>query len=249
MLSPDAAPAVGMVLCAAAVLLWPVGPTTGPRVSALVAGGRLAASRRDLTRRRPVALSRRLVIGVAVVLAAAVGAVGGAALGLTAALVVGCALDRVRAALTRRAAGRRERSDMEAVAMLRSELSAGAALEQALAGVPDVASLPAVAAALTVVRATGAPAANVLARVEADLAAEAGRRRAVTTALAGPRASAGLLATLPLFGLALGLAMGARPQAVLLGSPGGRLLLLAGVGLDVLGVGWTARLAARAESG
>ena len=95
--------------------------------------------------------------------------------------------------------------------------------------------------------ATGVPLVELLARVRADLSARAGARRDLMAALAGPRSSATMLALLPLVGIGLGLALGARPLDVLLHTAAGRALLCAGVVLDALGVFWTERLIDRAQ--
>lgn len=94
---------------------------------------------------------------------------------------------------------------------------------------------------------TGAPLADVLARLADDLAAGAEQRRAVAVALAGPRSSAVLLAGLPVLGIGLGAAMGANPLALLLGTRAGQLLMCAGLALDVAGVLWTGQLIRRAQ--
>ena len=88
----------------------------------------------------------------------------------------------------------------------------------------------------------GAGLAGVLDRIEADIGAERRRQRQVSAELAGPRATAMLLAGLPVFGLLLGNAVGARPVAVLLGTPPGEAALLAGVCLHAAGVAWTAAI-------
>lgn len=72
------------------------------------------------------------------------------------------------------------------------------------------------------------------------------QRRAVEAALAGPRATAGLLALLPLAGIGLAAGLGAHPLHVLLGTPAGLVCLGLGLGLDGLGMLWTRRLVARA---
>jgi tight adherence protein B len=76
---------------------------------------------------------------------------------------------------------------------------------------------------------------------------EQAHREDVALQLAGPRATARLLAGLPLLGLAMAAALGARPLTFLLGSLPGGLCLGLGSGLDVLGLWWTRRLAAAAE--
>ena len=71
-------------------------------------------------------------------------------------------------------------------------------------------------------------------------------RRAVEAELAGPRATAGLLAVLPLGGLLLAAGLGADPVHQLLHTPLGAACAVLGVGLDLLGLAWTARLVRRA---
>lgn len=93
----------------------------------------------------------------------------------------------------------------------------------------------------------GLPVADVLARVDDDVQARREQARAVASALAGPRSSAALLAGLPVLGVALGWAMGARPLQVLFDTRAGPFLLLAGCGLDAAGILWTARLIRSAE--
>ncbi|GAA4632750.1 hypothetical protein GCM10023196_067500 [Actinoallomurus vinaceus] len=92
---------------------------------------------------------------------------------------------------------------------------------------------------------------GMLARVIDGLAAalrdEQEHREEVALQLAGPRATARLLAGLPLLGLLMAVALGARPFAFLSGTVPGALCLGFGVGLDVLGLWWTRRLAAAAE--
>jgi len=93
----------------------------------------------------------------------------------------------------------------------------------------------------------GAELATVLDRVAIGLAADEeceGERRG---ALAGPRATAQVLAWLPLLGLVLGVALGANPLAVVLGGGLGTAAAVAGVALVLLGRWWTGALLARAE--
>jgi tight adherence protein B len=81
----------------------------------------------------------------------------------------------------------------------------------------------------------------------AALRDEEAHRAELAAQLAGPRATARLLAVLPLLGLAMAAALGARPVAFLLGTLPGVACLSAGVTLDIAGLWWTRRLAARAE--
>jgi tight adherence protein B len=87
---------------------------------------------------------------------------------------------------------------------------------------------------------------DVVAGLAAALRDEEAHRAEVAAQLAGPRATARLLAVLPLLGLAMGAALGARPFAFLFGGLPGLACLLVGVGLDVIGLWWTRRLAAGA---
>ena len=92
---------------------------------------------------------------------------------------------------------------------------------------------------------TGSGLAMAVDRLEEGLRAEQGQRLAVAAELAGPRATAGLLACLPLAGIALAAGLGARPVHVLLHTTIGLACAVLGVGLDGLGVWWTGRLVAR----
>lgn len=60
--------------------------------------------------------------------------------------------------------------------------------------------------------------------------------------LAGPRASAAVLAGLPVLGLMLGQAIGADPWQVLAGTTAGQLLLVLGAALACAGVVWSGRI-------
>ncbi|GGM05347.1 type II secretion system F family protein [Nakamurella endophytica] len=62
---------------------------------------------------------------------------------------------------------------------------------------------------------------------------------------AGPRMSGYVLAVLPALGLLLGAGMGADPVHVLLRTPIGGVLLLAGTALTCAGLAWTARIVRR----
>lgn len=94
---------------------------------------------------------------------------------------------------------------------------------------------------------SGCSLAGVLDAVDADLRARRQVRRLLAGLLSGPRSTAGLLALLPGLGLAMGAALGADPLHVLIRTGPGQLALVAGVGLDVAGVLWTARLVRSAE--
>ena len=110
--------------------------------------------------------------------------------------------------------------------------------------VPEV--LRALAACWTVCASSGGGLAAAVERLEQGLRADQAQRQAVQAELAGPRATAGMLAVLPLAGLVLAAGLGADPLHVLLETPVGLVCLVAGLGLDGLGLLWTDRLVARA---
>jgi tight adherence protein B len=89
---------------------------------------------------------------------------------------------------------------------------------------------------------TGAPAADLVERIEAD--ARAADRSAASAAAqaAGAQATSMLLAALPLAGLGLGVAMGADPFHVLLRTPLGAACGVAAVVLQTAGLLWSERL-------
>lgn len=172
------------------------------------------------------------------VLPAAAGAIAAA----TATVVLSrAAVDRGR----RRLAGRL----VESVGTLAADLRAGQQPAEALAALDGGPATRhrAVRAVWAVSERSGAPAASVLDRVEQDLRAREAQHREVAAQLAGARSTAGLLAILPVLGIGLGAAMGARPMTVLLGEPRGQLALAVGVILEALGVLWTARIVAAAQ--
>ena len=115
------------------------------------------------------------------------------------------------------------------------------------AGAPGAEGLRAVAAAWEVAASSGAALAAVLERVAESLRNEEDARAEVTAALGPPRATARLLAGLPLAGIALGQSMGSSPIGFLLGSPWGLACLSIGGVLALTGVWWVELLASAAE--
>jgi tight adherence protein B len=93
---------------------------------------------------------------------------------------------------------------------------------------------------------TGCSLAAVTAAVEDDLRARHRLRQELRTATAGPRASAMLLAALPVLGLAMGGGVGADPWRVLTSTGTGQVLFVAGVTLELAGLSWSGRLVRRA---
>ena len=129
-----------------------------------------------------------------------------------------------------------------AVAVLGGDVSASLRTAARHAGAE---ALRQVAACWAVAGDSGAGLASALQRLGAALQAAERVRAEVVAQLAGARASARLLAVLPVFGLLLGQAVGAQPTHFLLHTPEGAVCAVLTVGLDVLGLVWTDRIAAR----
>jgi tight adherence protein B len=95
-------------------------------------------------------------------------------------------------------------------------------------------------------RRTGSSLATVIGAVEDDLRVRLAHERELRTLTAGPRASAALLAGLPVLGLVMGAGVGADPWRILTATATGQLLLVLGVALELTGIVWSTRLTARA---
>ena len=256
---------VAWALVALAVAIVPLGSARAARLDAL--------SRTVGDRGLPgLRVGAGLATGAAVGGIGVVAWLGGVALGLAAALTVITAAALVNRLRARRAAEREDRAAVEIVHLVRAEVEAGTPPADAvraatvvghfgpeLTAIADavdqardpVSTIPPpllpLAHALRVSASSGAALSGVLGVVSLHLEHRVDRSRSVATALAGARASAAVLAVLPLVGLALGASLGANPVGVLVGTSGGRVLVLIGVGLECLGLMWTARLAASAE--
>ncbi len=103
-----------------------------------------------------------------------------------------------------------------------------------------------VAAATRLSARTGCSLASVATAVEDDLRARVRHRAELRAATAGPRASAAVLAGLPVLGLLMGSGVGADPWRVLTTTGTGQALLVVGVALEVAGLVWSRRLVDRA---
>ncbi len=101
------------------------------------------------------------------------------------------------------------------------------------------AGLHRLAAAWTVSGATGSALADVVGAVERDVRAAAALRRDLSVELAGPRATAVLLAVLPVVGIALGSMLGTDPVHTLTRTSIGQAALVVGTVLDAAGLAWT----------
>jgi len=218
---------LGMMLLALGGL-----PTFGPEVLlvplALLAAERVARVRRARAAREQ---ERQQAGEACAVLAGELRAGRSAAQALTAAADV--ATGAVRLALLAASSSAGLGGDVPAALLGKASASAAPEL---LAGL---------GACWQVCAGTGSGLAMAVDRLEEGLRAEQGQRLAVAAELAGPRATAGLLACLPLAGIGLAAALGARPVHVLLHTTIGLACAVLGVGLDGLGVWWTGRLVAR----
>ncbi len=216
--------AVGAAGAAGGLLL------AGPVAAVLAAGyGTVAA----VAMRGRVQARRRTAIRTA-----AVDAVATLAADLRAGLAPAPALAEAAPAL------RPDRGGALAVLPDRAGSPAGPAVARADVVVARAEAL--VTAALRVAERLGAPLADLLDRVAADLRAAERCRANVAAQTAGAQATAWLLAGLPLAGVGLGYGMGSDPLRLLLHTPLGGVCALAALVLQGAGLAWTAMLCRRA---
>ncbi|MEU4193056.1 type II secretion system F family protein [Kribbella sp. NPDC026611] len=116
-----------------------------------------------------------------------------------------------------------------------------AALDQA-AHSPGATGLRALAAAWRVSEESGAAFATLTERLANALRADEAIHRQTESSLANARTTARILATLPIFGTALGYSLGADPLTFLTTTPTGYLCLALGLTLTALGLHWTTHL-------
>lgn len=105
----------------------------------------------------------------------------------------------------------------------------------------DAETIPALAALAGAWQAAeryGAPLAPVVTTVAADLRAATAVQRELDAELASALASFRVLSALPIAGLVFGTVMGASPLSWLTGTPVGRVALVAGILLMLLGAAW-----------
>lgn len=221
-----------LLSCASGLVAWQLLRAEGTPVLVLACGGAAVAAvaqRLVAGARRRHASSRRRAACVEFCDALAAELDGG--------LPAGTALQRACAPWP-------ELSGVVAAARLGDDV--GTALRRS-AQLPGGDGLRAVAAAWDVAARSGAALALVLGRVAAGLRSDEEARAEVIAALGPPRATAKMLAALPVFGIGLGVSMGASPLRFLLHTGAGALCLAAGTALALLGVWWVEQLASAAE--
>ncbi|MBO1737490.1 type II secretion system F family protein [Leifsonia sp. TF02-11] len=150
-----------------------------------------------------------------------------------------------RPAWARVAARAAARSAARVRASVREPTGARASPPRATDGIDHGAAT--VAAAWTVAEHSGAPLSPALRGAATALRDRAETARDVRTALAGPRATARLMAWLPLVGVAMAYLIGVDVVGALVGGPLGWGVAVAGATLTATGRAWTARLVREAS--
>jgi tight adherence protein B len=117
------------------------------------------------------------------------------------------------------------------------------ALRRGSADRPEIsADVERIAAAWALAERHGIPLADLLGRAHEDIRWRVRFAATVRAQLAGPRATAAVLTTLPVLGIGLGQLIGADPMGVLRGGPLGQVLLVIGVTLLAAGSAWSEQI-------
>ncbi|MGC4863659.1 hypothetical protein [Micromonospora sp. DT41] len=219
-------------------------------------GPDVRTDRADATEGRPKAgLANRVERSPTrlLLLVALVGAGGGAVLAgpVAAVAVASYGTLAVRALLRWRAnrlAERARRRGLDLLCGLAADLRAGLPVPPALATVSGPGGSDRLrqltSAAVRLADRTGAPLAELVERIEADARATDRGLASAAAQAAGARATALLLAALPVGGIGLGYGIGVDPLAVLLHSTVGGVCAVLAVALQAIGLFWAERLGA-----
>lgn len=128
-----------------------------------------------------------------------------------------------------------------------AQLRQGRTVLEALDALDDATAWRSMAAAWAVATDAGAPMARALLRLATSMRDVAQAERDISVALAGPIATARLVAWLPAVALGFGAVLGFDTVGVLLGSASGWLCLVVGLALVLVGRRWTAAMARAAR--
>ncbi|GIE98261.1 hypothetical protein [Paractinoplanes rishiriensis] len=192
--------------------------------------------------RRAIGLS----VGAAAALALVAGGPVAGAIAAAYAGLAGRALLRVQRQRQAKAAKAAALDDLSALAAdLRAGLPPTTAWADNFGQPPGLERLGRLAASVwRLAERTGAPAADLVERIEADARAADRALASAAAQAAGAQATALLLAGLPLGGIGLGMTIGADPVHVLLRTPVGAACALGAVVLQCGGLLWAERLVA-----
>ncbi|MFC7529471.1 type II secretion system F family protein [Actinoplanes sp. GCM10030250] len=248
--------AAGALLGGVVVIVWPRGGVRD-RLPGRRVRGRMVV---DLSGIRLPRSPKRVALGSAGLVAAPALLAGGPVAGVVAGVYAGLAASEWarRAARKRVVAGRVAafdglcslvadlRAGMPPAAVAGSEVVAGSAFASGSGVVRGDERISALVGAVwRLAERTGAPAADLLDRIETDARVADRAAKAAAAQAAGAQATAFLLAALPVGGIGLGYSIGADPLHVLLRTPLGAGCALVAVALQVAGLKWAQRLAER----
>ncbi|WP_230859691.1 type II secretion system F family protein [Actinoplanes aureus] len=243
------------LLAGALVVAWPAGSARDRLPGRRRASGRIGV---DYVRLRRIGAElvprspRRAALGMSALAAGVALLAGGPVAALVAAVYAGLGARELarRAGRKRVAAGRA--AALDGLSSLVAELRAGAPPAVVAGGVEGapigseldgderIGSLA--GAVWRLAEQTGAPAADLLERIEADARTGDRAAKAALAQAAGAQATALLLAALPVGGIGLGYAIGADPLHVLLRTPVGAGCAVVAVALQCGGLRWAQQL-------